>query len=97
MRKPNSDFSFDHRVVRIVLNVIEFRCSELGDSSCNRTLITLTLQEHKERCSNMEAKHWKINNANLSSVTSVNRLVGMKMPLLAHFLSDLSDSSAQLK
>ena len=97
MRKPNSDFSFDNRVVRIVFNVIEFRCSELGDSSWNRILITLALKEHKEPVSNMETRHWKINIANCSLVTSVNRLVGMKMPYLAHFLSDLSDSSIQLK
>ena len=45
----------------------------------------------------MDTKHWKINNANCSSVTSLNRLVGMKMPKIAHFLSDLSDLSAQLK
>ena len=52
--------------------------------------------EHKETVSNMETRHLKFNIANCSSVTSVNRLVGMKMLLLAHFLSDLSDSSGQL-
>ena len=45
----------------------------------------------------METRQWKINIANCSPVTSVNRLVGMKMPELAHFLSDLSDSSGKLK
>ena len=80
MRKPNSDFSFDHRVVRIVLNVTSVPELRIGDSSSNRTLITLALNEHKEPVSNMETMRWKINIANCSSVTSVNRLVGMKMP-----------------
>ena len=51
----------------------------MGDSSLNRTLITSALKENKETVSNMETRHWKINIANCSSVTSVNRLVGMKM------------------
>ena len=45
----------------------------------------------------METRNWKINFANCSSVTSVNRRVGMQMTYLANFLSDLSDSSGILK
>ena len=45
----------------------------------------------------MDTRLCKINIANKSSVTSVNQLVGMKIPLLANFLFDLSDSSSQLK
>ena len=45
----------------------------------------------------MDTRLWKINIANKSSVSSVNQLVGIKIPLLAHFLSALSDSSGQLK
>ena len=45
----------------------------------------------------METRHWKINIANYSPVTSVNRLVGMKIPQHAHFLFDLSGLSSKLK
>ena len=51
----------------------------MGDSRWNRTLITLALKDHKEPVSNMDTRQWKINIANCSSVTSVNRQVGMKM------------------
>ena len=80
MLKPNSDFSFDHTVVPIVLNVTSVPVLRIADSSWNRTLITLALKDHKEPVSNMETRHWKINIANCSSLTSVNLLVGMKMP-----------------
>ena len=52
----------------------------MGDSSLNRTLITLDLKEHKEPVSNMETRDLKINIAKCSSVTLVNQLVGMQMP-----------------
>ena len=59
---------------------LEFRCSELGDSSWNRTLSTLYLKEYNDTMQNIETRHWKINISNRPSVKSVNRLVGMKMP-----------------
>ena len=58
---------------------LEFPNSELGDSSCNRTLSILDLKEYKDPVSNIETSHCKINISNCPSVKSVNRLVGMKM------------------
>ena len=43
---------------------LEFRWSDLGDSSWRRTLSTLDLKEYKESVSNMETRHWKMNIAN---------------------------------
>ena len=65
---------------------LEFRCSELGDSSLNKTLITLDLKEHREPVSNKETRHWKINIANCSSVTSVNLLVFHENAITCSFL-----------
>ena len=39
---------------------LEFRCSDLGDSSWRRTLITLDLNEYKETVSNMKLRPRKI-------------------------------------
>ena len=38
---------------------LEFRCSELGDSSWKRTLSTLDLKEYKEPVLIMEERHYK--------------------------------------
>ena len=45
MFKPISGSVFEHRVVPVVSDVLEFRCSDLGDSSWRRTLSTLDLKE----------------------------------------------------
>ena len=46
---------------------LEFRCSDLGDSSWRITLSTLALKEYKEPVSNMDTRHCKMNIANCPS------------------------------
>ena len=43
---------------------LEFQCSELGDSSWNRTLSTLALNEYKDLVSHMKLIPGKMSNTN---------------------------------
>ena len=38
------------------LTHLEFRCSDLGDSSCRRNIRTLALNEYKDTVSNMKLR-----------------------------------------